>query len=103
MTTSKPSGTLNAMTCCGCRNESAYRISFSRHGEVCDECGRESISRFRFSDVYFKDGYFDEHIAHPEESPKGNYIRSREHKSALMRSLGISEIGDKVHGSRDQY
>ena len=78
-------------------------MSFSLSGAAsCNACGQSSNS-FRFSDVYFKEAYFDPHIAHPENSPRGNQIRSREHKAFLMRELGLKEKGDKVHGARDHY
>lgn len=90
------------MQCSGCGNKEAYRLSYSPSkdggkSESCDKCG--ASSGFKFSDVFFKGEYFDPHIAHPEKSPKGNLIRSREHKAALMREIGITECGDKRHGS----
>ncbi len=61
------------------------------------------MSTFRFSDVYFKGPGFESHLADADKSPKGNFVRSREHKAVLMRELGVREVGDKVHGARDQY
>jgi len=61
------------------------------------------MGTFRFSDVYFKAPGFESHLADPEKSPKGNFVRSREHKAMLMRTLGVREVGDKFHGARDQY
>lgn len=78
-------------------------MMYSTEGEEsCDRCG-VSTGTFKFSDVFFKQPYFDPHIAHPENSPKGNFIRSRGHKALMMKSLGLSEVGDKRHGARDQY
>lgn len=78
-------------------------MSFSLSGAAsCNACGPSS-SAFKFSDVYFKEPYFDPHIAHPESSPRGNQIRSREHKAILMKEFGLKEKGDKVHGARDNY
>ena len=67
----------------------------------CDKCGNNPS--FKFSDVYFnqkKGEYFDPHIAHPDHSPKGTWIKSREHKAFLMKEMGIRESGDMRHGSR---
>lgn len=88
------------MKCDGCGNAEATRISYSAKGEACDKCGRTSISSFKFSDVYFKSPGFEPHLADPDKSPKGNFVRSREHKAALMRELGVRETGDRVHGAR---
>lgn len=74
-------------------------MSYKENGKCnCELCGRPPA--FRFSDVFFQKPYFDEHIAHPDKSPLGNHIESREHKASLMRQIGISETGDKIHGSR---
>jgi predicted nucleic acid-binding Zn ribbon protein len=91
------------MECSGCGNKSAYRVSFSSSGESCDKCGAATLSTFRFSDVYYKGPGFEAHLAHPEKSPKGNFVTSREHKAVLMRELGVRETGDKIHGARDHY
>ncbi len=86
------------MTCSGCGNDEAHRISYSAKGESCDKCGASST--FRFSDVFFKGAGFEPHLADPDKSPKGNFVRSREHKAQLMRELGVRETGDRVHGAR---
>ena len=90
------------MVCGGCGNQGAYRLSYSSAGESCNACS-SSMTAFRFSDVFFQGPNFEPHLAHPEKSPKGNFVRSREHKAALMRELGLSETGDKVRGARDSY
>lgn len=69
--------------------------------EQCDACG--NLKTVSVPDVYFRKPYFDEHLSHPEHSPKGNFVESRGHKAALMRTLNVREVGDKVHGARDQY
>ena len=91
------------MVCNGCQNKHAYRMSFSSSGETCNACAPSTMSSFRFSDVFFQKPGFEPHLAHPENSPKGNFVHSREHKAALMRELGVKEVGDKVHGARDSY
>lgn len=88
------------MECSGCGNSDAYRISYTPKGESCDKCGGVRLAAFRFSDVYFSGAGFEPHLAHPDTSPKGNFVRSREHKAQLMRDLGVRETGDRVHGAR---
>ena len=78
-------------------------MSFSSTGEACDACSKSTMSAFRFSDVFFQKPGLEPHLAHPDHSPKGNFVRSREHKAVLMRELGVREVGDKVHGARDHY
>lgn len=87
------------MTCDSCGNKEAVRLSYSSKGSTCDQCSN-GLPYFKFSDVYFKGEYFDPNLAHPDRSPWGQHIRSREHKSFLMRELGVRESGDKYHGSR---
>lgn len=89
------------MECNGCGNKDAHRVSYSSSGETCNACG--SSGTFRFSDVFFKEPYFDSHIAHPEKAPFGTQIRSREHKASMMREYGLKEAGDRKHGTRVQY
>lgn len=91
------------MECSGCGNKEAHHLSFTLDGSSkCNACGAAAGS-FRFSDVYFKGPGFEPHLADPDKSPKGNFVRSREHKAVLMKSLGVSEVGDKRHGARDSY
>lgn len=59
-----------------------------------------STSRGGIPDVYFKEPYFDPHLAHPENSQTGTFIRSKAHKAQVMKELGISEKGDRRHGAR---
>jgi len=91
-----------AMTCSGCGNKAAYRLSYSPSkdggkSESCDRCG--ASSGFKFSDVFFKGEYFDPMLADPKKSLHGTLIKSREHKAEVMRQLGVTECGDKRHGS----
>ena len=88
------------MNCDGCGNNEAHRISYTPAGESCDKCGGGRLGTFRFSDVYFAGAGFEPHLADPDKSPKGNFVRSREHKAQLMRDLGVRETGDRVHGAR---
>ena len=74
-------------------------MSYKENGSCsCERCGK--LPAFKFSDVFFKEPYFDQHIADPDKSPLGTHIESREHKAAVMRQYGLSERGDKFHGSR---
>ena len=85
------------MICSSCHNKNAYRLSYSRDGEKCDKCCPQSA--FKFSDVFFKGEYFDPMLADPKKSLHGTLIKSREHKAEVMRQLGVTECGDKRHGS----
>lgn len=92
------------MKCSGCNNQSAHRLSYSKHGETCDRCG--SLGAFKFSDVFFdqkKGEYFDPNITDPVKAPFGTLIRSRQHKAEVMRQNGLKEVGDKRHGSRQRF
>lgn len=83
---------------CNCGNTEAHRLSYSIGGkETCDKCG--NIGTFRFSDVYFKGPYFDTNLAHDKKAPLGQMVRTREHKAAIMRELGVTERGDRRHGA----
>lgn len=89
------------MTCDSCNNTEAVRLSYSGGKETCDRCG--SVPKFKFSDVFFPAGSgprFETNLAHPDKSPLGSMVYSREHKAQLMRDLGVRESGDKVHGAR---
>ena len=87
------------MLCENCRNPYASRMSYRDNGKCfCEKCG--SSPPFKFSDVYFKEPYFDKHIADPGKTPHGTFIQSREHKANMMRQYGIGEVGDKRHGAR---
>lgn len=90
------------MDCSGCGNTAAYRVSYSAAGEACNAC-LPAMPTMRFSDVFFRGPGFEPHLADPDKSPNGNFVRSREHKAALMRELGVREVGDKVRGARDSY
>ena len=87
------------MICNGCGNQEATRISYSKNSESCDKCGK--VGALKFSDVYFKQPYFDPNISDPVKSPFGTHITSRSQKAELMRGLGLHEVGDRRHGARN--
>ncbi len=86
------------MDCNSCGNKAAYRVSYSSGGSSCDRCG--NLGTIKFADVYFKEPYFDAHIAHDTKAPFGTQIKSRQHKADVMREYGLKETGDKRHGAR---
>jgi len=86
------------MKCDSCGNKYASRLHYSSASCHCEKCGK--LPSFKFSDVYFKQPYFDEHIADADKTPHGTYIQSREHKASMMKQYGLNERGDKRHGSR---
>ena len=89
------------MHCDFCNNNEAHRLSYSNQGMSCDKCG--DGGSMKFADVYFKEPYFDPMLADPKKSPNGTQITSRSHKAAVMRELGVTEAGDKRHGSRQRF
>lgn len=86
------------MTCSGCGNKDAHRISYSAKGESCNSCG--ASNNFKFSDVYFKGPGIEPNLADPNKTQMGTMIYSREHKARVMKELGVKESGDRVHGAR---
>lgn len=59
--------------------------------ESCDCCGRVIVSAL--PDVSCPTGgYFDENLA-DKDHPKGQFIRSKEHKAGVLRQLGLEEAG----------
>ena len=86
------------MTCDNCKNPEAYRLSYRSGSCSCDKCG--SVPKVTISDVYFRQPYFDQNIAHDTKNPLGTHIHSREQKARVMKDLGIKESGDRRHGSR---
>jgi len=92
------------MTCNGCQNKEAHRISYSSKGESCDKCGNPG--KVTFADVFFdakKGAYLDHNITDPVKAPFGTMITSRSHKAEVMKQNGLREVGDKRHGSRDRF
>ena len=85
------------MVCENCNNPYASRMHYSSGKCHCEKCGQ--LPAFKFSDVYFRQPYFDENIAHPDKSPLGTHIQSREHKAFMMKQYGLGERGDKRHGA----
>ena len=90
------------MVCNNCGNEKAYRMRFSASGESCDCCG--GLSSVYVPDVFFKKPYLDPHLIDTKKMDQkdGVWISSRAEKAALMRSLGVREVGDRWHGGRNE-
>jgi len=88
--------------CDSCGNNEAVRLHASAGNPItCEKCG--PLGHFRFSDVYFnqkKGEQFISNLAHDSKAPLGQVVRSREHKAAIMRELGVIESGDRRHGAR---
>jgi len=79
------------MKCNGCGNENARHIRIGKGFEVCERCG--SLDVGGVPDVYCPEGgYFDENLA-DKTHRKGQFIRDRHHKAAVMRDLGLAEAG----------
>ena len=88
------------MICTTC-NEECYHthVSYSIDGqrlETCNNCG--NVSMTYIPDVYWpgsvhKNPNITDHMGRPIE------LRSKRHKAEVMRKQGISEAGDRYHGS----
>ena len=63
-------------------------------------CVSDSVGRGS-PDVYFKGPYFDPNLGSPDVPghENGSYVESRQHKAMLMKRFGLSEAGDRRHGS----
>jgi hypothetical protein len=89
---------------CQCGNENAYHLQLrydvkeKRRYEVCDKCSR--LVSYALPDVYFREPYFDEHLA-DSKNPHGHWISSKGEKKAVMQKLGLFEAGDRIRGSRN--
>lgn len=84
------------MKCGGCGNEEAthVRIRYTDNRErieVCDRCG--NLAGYALPDASCPNGgYFDENLADTDHR-KGQWVRSKEHKAALLKQLGLEEAG----------
>ena len=88
------------MKCLGCNNEQAYRIHSGyltnekgerEKYEVCDKCG--DFRNTTVADVYFREPYFDEHLA-DTKNPYGQFVNSKQHKAEILKQLNLRETGD---------
>lgn len=82
--------------CKGCGNKSPVRVHIEytegRKVEVCDRCGQFHGSAV-VADVFFKEPYYDEHLAEPH-NPNG-FMGSRREKAEAMKRLDLQEAGDR--------
>jgi len=88
------------MICIGCGNRRAYTLKINSTGSHCDRCG---TFRARGSpDVYFRQPYLDPNLPHPNRPHEkdGVWVRSKQHKQALLNEQKLVERGDKRHGAR---
>jgi hypothetical protein len=89
---------------CQCGNENAYHLQGrwnkkeKKFEEVCDRCS--CLDGYAMPDVYFKEPYFDEHLA-DAKSPHGTWVNSKGHKKEVMKRMGLFEAGDRIHGARN--
>jgi hypothetical protein len=88
------------MKCPSCSYKYAYKlqITLDKKGnkkEVCDKCGN-------LSSTWIPDVFWDGNTTNPNITDKmGDPIPfySRQQKANVLRSKGMSEAGDRVHGS----
>lgn len=86
---------------CACGNEEAayVRVFFDQKTgqkthEICDKCGNVDIPVL--SDVYFKEPYFDEHLA-DKDHKHGRWVYSKRQKAQIMKEQGLREAGSDVN------
>lgn len=92
------------MRCLNCNSETHYVVYRYRNGRIvcgCNLCEQTLQLSATQPDVYFREPYFDEHLA-DKDNPHGQYINSKRHKARIMKDLRLKESGDKTHGSRNQ-
>lgn len=89
------------MTCGGCLNE-AYHIHGefieNQYMECCEKCGNVSSADAPVQDVYWP-GREHTNPQLCDDMGKPYQLRSKGHKAAIMKQLGVSEVGDKVRGA----
>jgi len=90
-----------ALSCRGCGNSAAYRVQArmieNKIIDICDRCG--DVGSAHVPDVYWPGhAYKSENITDANGNPI--LLTSRRHKAEVMREQGLSEAGDKYHGSR---
>lgn len=90
------------MKCNNCGNPDAYRWRATEHGEQCDSCG--GLSSVAIPDVFFQQPYVDPHLIDTKDPRQkdGVLISSRREKDAIMRRMGVHELGDRVRGARNE-
>lgn len=91
-----------ALSCRGCGNERAHRLSVRRAGtgfaDFCDRCGAWGPGA-GVPDVYWPGhAYKSDNITDANGDPI--LLTSRRHKADVMRQQNLSEAGDRYHGGR---
>ena len=79
------------MTCEGCGSDQATVFRFSGGIWSCSECGGVKMP-------WIPDVFFD---GKPVETLNGKTFTSKRQKAEYLRKNDLSEIGDRVRGSRD--
>jgi len=91
-----------ALDCDGCGNEKAASlfISYGKEGRICicDRCGHTGIASS--PDVYWP-GHTYESQNITDRMGKPIPLTSKRQKAKIMKEMGLKEVGDRVHGSRD--
>jgi len=91
--------------CDACKNEKAYhvKIKVSKEGhreEMCDRCSSEKLPMSY--DVFLGEGgglRQEENLSDPATGKPIPYTTKGE-KAAIMKKLGLHEVGDRSHGMR---
>ena len=84
------------MVCGNCGNPKAYKTVSGAGWEYCDRCGE--VPKVAVPDVYW-DGKPEHGLADDPKTGRPRVFGSKSEKAAYLRSRGLAEAGDKVHGS----
>jgi hypothetical protein len=82
--------------CNNCKNPAPYAKVIRETVEWCDRCGIGALTSI--PDVYFKEPYVDEHLGN-EAHPGPKRINTRAEKAYWLKTCGLREAGDRVHGA----
>lgn len=85
------------MTCNGCGNPNAYRTFTAGSFEACNSCG--NVGKVGMADVYW-DGTPEHGLADDPRTGKPLVFGSKGEKAAYLKSKGLIEAGDKIHGAK---
>jgi hypothetical protein len=89
------------MECRACGNKEAYHVrTIYDEGQLWDSCNKCSQIGAGQSnpDVYWPGHeYKSENLCDTNGNPI--LLRSRQHKAQVMKELGVSEAGDRIHGA----
>lgn len=84
------------MVCGSCGNAKAYKTVSGEGWEYCDRCGE--VPKVAVPDVYW-DGKEEHGLADDPTLGRPRVFGSKGEKAAYLRTRGLAEAGDRVHGA----